>query len=133
MYGVLVAWETMETADQPPYIRDFAEIWREADKIVYSKTLTTVLTARTRIEPDFDPDAVRRMKASSEHDLSVGGPELAAHAIGAGLVDEYHLFLVPVVVGGGTRFFPDVRLDLELLEERHFGNGTVYLSYGTKR
>jgi dihydrofolate reductase len=134
MYEVLVAWETMETADQPPYIGDFAEIWRGADKIVYSKTLTSVSSARTRIEPDFDPDAVRRMKASGERDLSMGGPELAGHAIRAGLVDEYNLFLVPVAVGGGTRFFPDgVRLDLELVDERRFGNGTTYLGYRTNR
>jgi dihydrofolate reductase len=133
MYEVLVAWETMETADQPPHIRDFADIWRAADKIVYSKTLTKVSSARTRIEPNFDPDAVRRMKTSGEGDLSAGGPELAAHAIGAGLVDEYHLFLVPVAVGGGTRFFPEgVHLDLELVDERRFGNGAVYLSYRTK-
>jgi dihydrofolate reductase len=133
MYEVLVAWETMDLTDQPSFIRDFAEIWRAADKVVYSKTLTTVSSARTRIEPDFDPDAVRRMKASDERDLSIGGPALAAQVIEAGLVDEYHLFLVPVVVGGGTRFFPDdVRLDLELLDERHFGNGTVYLAYRTK-
>jgi len=134
MFEVLVAWETMETADQPPYIRDFAEIWRAADKIVYSKTLTAVSSARTRIESEFDPDAVRRMKASEERDLSVGGPGLAAHAIGAGLVDEYHLFLVPVAVGGGTRFFPDgMRLDLDLVDERRFGNCGVYLGYRTKR
>ena len=133
MYEVLVAWETMETADQPPSIRDFAEIWRAADKIVYSKTLTTVSSARTRIEPAFDPDAVRRLKASERRDLSVGGPGLAAQAVRAGLVDEFHLFLVPVVVGGGTRYFPeDVRLDLELVDERSFGNGTVYLSYRGK-
>jgi dihydrofolate reductase len=133
MYEVLVAWETMDLTDQPSFIRDFAEIWRAADKVVYSKTLTTVSSARTRIEPDFDPDAVRRMKASDERDLSIGGPALAAQVIEAGLVDEYHLFLVPVVVGGGTRFFPnDVRLDVELLDERHFGNGTVYLAYRTK-
>jgi dihydrofolate reductase len=123
----------METADQPPFIGDFAAIWRAADKIVYSKTLTNVSSARTRIEREFDPDVVRRMKASGERDLSVGGPELATHAIGSGLVDEYHLVLVPVAVGGGIRFFPDdLRVDLELLEERRFGNGTVYLGYRTK-
>jgi dihydrofolate reductase len=134
MYEVLVAWETIDTTDQPPFIGDFAEIWRAADKIVYSKTLTTASSARTRIEPEFDPDAVRRMKASEQRDLSAGGPGLAASAIGAGLVDEYHLFLVPTVVGGGTRFFPDdVRLDLELVDERRFGNGTTYLGYRTKR
>ena len=134
MYDVLVAWETMDLADQPSFIRDFAAIWRAADKVVYSKTLTAASSGRTRIEADFDPDAVRRMKASDERDLSVGGPGLAAQAIGAGLVDEYHLFTVPVVVGGGTRFFPDgVRLDLELLDQRRFGNGAVYLGYRTER
>jgi dihydrofolate reductase len=133
MYEVLVAWETMDTADQPPVIRDFAEIWRAADKIVYSKTLATVSSARTRIERDFDPDAVRQMKASAERDLSVGGPGLAAHALEAGLVDECHLFLAPIVVGGGTRFFPDdVRLELQLVDERRFSNGTVHLRYRTK-
>jgi dihydrofolate reductase len=133
MYEVLVAWETMDTANQPPVIRDFAEIWRAADKIVYSKTLATVSSARTRIERDFDPDEVRQMKASAERDLSVGGPGLAAHALEAGLVDECHLFLAPIVVGGGTRFFPDdVRLELQLVDERRFSNGTVHLRYRTK-
>jgi dihydrofolate reductase len=132
MYEVLVAWETMETADQPSFIEDFAGIWRAADKLVYSKTLNAASSARTRIEPVFDADAVRELKASEDRDLTVGGPELAAEAIRAGLVDEYHLFLVPVVVGGGTRFFPeDVPLDLDLVDERRFGNGTVYLSYRT--
>jgi dihydrofolate reductase len=98
-----------------------------------SKTLETVSSARTRIERAFDPDAVRRLKASAERDLTVGGPELAAHAFAAGLVDECHVFLAPVVVGGGTRSLPDdVRLDLELLDERRFGNGVVYLRYRTR-
>ena len=133
MYEVLVAWETMQTADQPPFIQDFAEIWRAADKIVYSKTLEAVTSARTRIERDFDPEAVRRMKTASGRDLSVGGPELAAQAFEAGLVDECHLFLVPVVVGGGTRSLPDrVRLKLELLDERRFGGGVVHLHYRTR-
>jgi dihydrofolate reductase len=124
MYEVLVAWETMDVADQPPFIRDYAEIWRAADKIVYSTTLQAVSSARTRIERDFDPEAVRQMKASSGRDLSVGGPHLAARAIEAGVVDEYHLFLTPIVVGGGTRALPDdVRVELALLEERRFGNG----------
>jgi dihydrofolate reductase len=132
MYEVLVAWETIDTADQPPYIQDFAEMWRAADKVVYSTNLETVSSARTRIERAFDPEAVRHLKATAERDLSVGGPGLAAHSITAGLVDECHLFLVPVVVGGGTRFFPDdVRLTLELLDERGFGNGTVHLRYRT--
>jgi dihydrofolate reductase len=133
MYEVLVPWETMDTADQPPFIQDFAEIWRAADKIVYSKTLEAVSSARTRIERDFDPGAVREMKASAGKDLTVGGPDLAAQAIGAGLVDECHLFLVPIVVGGGTQVFPDHRrLELELLDERRFGNGMVHLRYRTR-
>ena len=133
MYEVLVAWETMDTAEEPPFIGDFAGIWRAADKVVYSKTLETASSSRTRIERDFDPDAVRQLKASVGRDLSVGGPGLAAHAIRAGLVDECHLFVVPIAVGGGTRFFPDgVRLDLELLDERRFDSGTVYLRYRTK-
>jgi dihydrofolate reductase len=132
MYEVLVAWETMDTTDQPPFIQDFAEIWRAADKIVYSRTLETVASAGTRIERDFDPDAVRQMKVSAERDLSVGGPGLAANALEAGLVDECHLFLTPIVVGGGTRFFPDhVRVELELLDERRFGSGMVHLRYRT--
>jgi dihydrofolate reductase len=132
MYEVLVAWETLDTADQPPYIQDFAEIWRAADKIVYSTTLETVSSAQTRIERAFDPEAVRQLKTTAERDLTVGGPGLAAHAIRAGLVDEWHLLLVPVVVGGGIRFFPDdVRLTLELLDERRFGNGTLHLRYRT--
>jgi dihydrofolate reductase len=132
MYEVLVAWETMGNAEQPPLIRDFAEIWRAADKIVYSTSLDTASSARTRIERAFDPEAVRQLKGTAERDLLVGGPGLAAHAISAELVDECHLFVVPVVVGGGTRFLPnDVRLRLELLDERRFGNGTVHLRYRT--
>ena len=131
MYETMVGWETDPTlADQSPVMRDFAEIWQAADKIVYSKTLETVSTARTRIERDFDPEAVRQMKALAGRDLIVGGPELAAQAIKAGLVDEYHLFVVPMVVGGGKRSLPnDVRLQLELVDERRFGNGMVYLKY----
>ena len=101
-----------------------------ADKIVYSRTLPSVSSERTRLEREFDPDAVRRLKASADRDLGIGGPGLAAHALAAGLVDEVHLLLSPHVVGGGTRVFPDgVRLPLELLDERRFGNGTVYLRY----
>jgi dihydrofolate reductase len=131
MYEVMVYWETAHTLPyQPAFIQDFAEIWQAADKIVYSKTLETVSSARTRIERDFDPEAVRQMKASAERDLSVGGPDLAAQAIKAGLVDEYHLILAPVVVGAGTQSLPtDVRLKLELLDERSFGNGMVHLHY----
>jgi dihydrofolate reductase len=131
MYEVMVGWETDPTlADQSPVMRDFAEIWQAADKIVYSKTLQTESTARTRIERDFDPEAVRQMKALAGRDLIAGGPELAAQAIKAGLVDEYHLFVVPIVVGGGKQSLPnDVRLQLELVDERRFGNGMVYLKY----
>jgi dihydrofolate reductase len=123
----------MDLAGQPPFIRDFAEIWRAADKIVYSRSLETPSSARTRIEPHFDPETVRQLKASADRDLSVGGPDLAAQAIEAGLVDEWHLFVAPVVVGGGKRSLPDgVRVRLELLDERRFGSGTVFLRYCTK-
>jgi dihydrofolate reductase len=133
MYEVLVAWETLPTGDQPTYIRDFAEIWRAADKVVYSRTLEAPSSERTRIEREFDLEAVRQKKASAERDITIGGPELAAHAIRAGLVDEWHLFLAPVVVGAGTPALPsDVRVPLELLDERRFGNGTVYLRYRTE-
>ena len=134
MYEVMAYWETAHTlADQPPFIQDFAEIWQAADKIVYSRTLETVSSARTRIERDFDPEAVRQMKTAAGRDITVGGPALAAQAIKARLVDEYHLFVVPIVVGGGTQFLPDnVRLELELMDERRFGNGTVHLHYRTK-
>jgi dihydrofolate reductase len=133
MYELMVYWESAPTqADQPACVRDFTDIWRAADKIVYSTTLETVPSARTRIERDFNPEAVRQMKASAERDITVGGPELAAQAIKAGLVDECHLFLTPVVVGGGKQFLPDkVRLELELLDERRFGNGVVHLHYRT--
>jgi dihydrofolate reductase len=133
LYEVMVAWETVPATADPPVIGEYAEIWRSAEKIVYSRTLETVSSAKTRIEPEFDPEAVRQMKATSERDISIGGPGLAAEAIRAGLVDEYHFFLVPAVVGGGTRALPDgVRLDLELLDERRFRVGTVHLHYRTK-
>jgi dihydrofolate reductase len=134
MYEVMVAWETAHTlADQRPVMQDFAQLWQAADKIVYSKTLETPSSARTRIEPDFDPAAVRQLKTQAERDISVGGPDLAAQAIKAGLVDEFHLFLVPMVVGGGNQALPDqVRLKLELLDERRFGNGVVHLRYATR-
>jgi dihydrofolate reductase len=127
----MVAWETMETAGEPDVMRDFAEIWWSADKIVYSRTLESVASERTRIEREFEPETVRQMKASTERDISVGGPELAGQALAAGLVDECHLFLAPVVVGGGTRALPDgMRLQMELLDERRFGSGVVHLHYG---
>ncbi len=131
MYEMMAYWETpAAVADQPPFAQDYAEIWRAAEKIVYSRTLETASTAKTRIEREFDPETVRRMKASAPRDISVGGPDLAGQAIRAGLVDEIHLFVTPVVVGGGKRSLPDdVRLDLELLAERRFGNGVVHLHY----
>jgi dihydrofolate reductase len=128
MYEVMAAWETMDA--EAPAMRDFAQIWRAADKVVYSRTLESASTARTRIERDFDPEAVRQMKAAAGPDLTVGGPELAAEALRAGLVDEVQLFLTPVLVGGGKRSLPrDVRKDVELLDERRFGSGVVYLRY----
>jgi dihydrofolate reductase len=134
MYETMVFWETAHIlADEPAVIQDYAEIWQAADKVVYSKTLEAVSSARTRIERDFDPEAVRQLKARAERDVTVGGPDLAAQAIKAGLVDELHLFVTPVVVGGGNQSLPDgVRVELELLDERRFGNGVVHLHYRTK-
>jgi dihydrofolate reductase len=134
MYEVMVAWETGDTlAGKPLFEQDFAKMWQAADKIVYSTTLEAVSSARTRLERNFDPEAVRRMTASAERDISVGGPDLAAQAIRAGLVDEFQLFVTPIVVGGGKRSLPDnVRVKLELLDERRFGNGVVYLRYGIR-
>jgi dihydrofolate reductase len=130
MYEVMVAWETI--ADESPVARDYAEIWRAADKVVYSRTLEAVASARTRIERAFDPEAIGRMKASAARDIGVGGPELAGQALKAGLVDELHLFLTPFVVGGGKPALPgNLRVELELLDERRFGNGTVHLHYRT--
>jgi dihydrofolate reductase len=133
MYETMVGWETDPTlAERSPLMASFAETWQAADKVVYSTTLETVSTARTRIERAFQPDAVRAMKARADRDLTVGGPNLAAHAFEAGLVDECRLFLVPVVVGGGKPALPEGRrLNLELIEQRDFGNGTVYLRYRT--
>lgn len=134
MYEVLVYWEIAHTDPElTPAMQDFAGIWRAADKIVYSRTLDKPSSERTRIEKEFDPEMVRQLKATTGHDLTVGGPELAAHAIRAGLVDEYHMYLTPFVVGGGTPALPDgVRVGLELLDERRFGNGTVFLHYRTR-
>jgi dihydrofolate reductase len=133
MYETMVFWETADTlAGQPPFARDYAEIWQGAEKVVYSRTLEAVSSARTRLERDFDPEAVGQMKEAATRDLTVGGPHLAAEALAGGLVDELHLFVVPVVVGGGTRSLPNgLRLKLELLDERRFGNGVAYLRYGT--
>ena len=131
MYEVMAVWETMDhAADQPSVVYDFAAIWQAADKIVYSTTLETVSTARTRIERAFDPAAIRELKETAAGDITVGGPELAAQAVRAGLVDEFHWFVAPVVVGGGKPSLPDdVHVELELLDERRFGNGVVHLHY----
>jgi dihydrofolate reductase len=125
MYETMVGWETDPTlAEQSPLMRDFAQIWQAADKIVYSRTLKAVSTARTRIERDFDPELVRQMKGQAGRDILVGGPDLAAQTIKAGLVDEWHLFVAPIVVGGGKRSLPDdVRVELELLDERRYPAG----------
>ncbi len=135
MYEVLSAWETMPTGpDQPSVMRDFAAIWRAADKIVYSRTLGAVVSARTRIERDFDPDAIRQLKASADRDLAIGGSELAAHAFAAGLIDECRLFLLPITVGGGQACFPRrAQVKLELLDERRFGSGAIHVHYLVKK
>jgi dihydrofolate reductase len=133
MYEVMAVWEDPGMVDgQPLFVQDFARIWQAADKIVYSTTLDTVSSARTQLERAFDPEAVRQLKAHAERDVSVGGPDLAAQAIRAGLVDEYHFLVTPVVVGGGTPSLPDdVRLTLELRDVHRFGNGVMHLHYGT--
>jgi dihydrofolate reductase len=133
MYEVMAGWETAPTREnRSPTLQDFTQLWQAADKVVYSRTLEKVSTSKTRLEREFDPDAVRHMKASADRDMSVGGPELAGQALKAGLVDECHLYLTPIVVGGGKPSFPDnLRLPLELLEERRFGNGVVYVRYRT--
>ena len=131
LYEVMAVWENIHAEpDQPPVAVDFANVWRAAEKVVYSTTLEKTSSARTRLERSFDPDAVRAMKVAATSDLSVGGPGLAAHAFRAGLVDEVRIFVSPIAVGGGTRFLPErVRLDLELAEERRFGSGVVFLRY----
>ncbi len=134
MYETMLYWETAHTVpDQPEFVRDFTEIWQVTDKIVYSKTLQVVSSARTRIERDFDFEAIRHLKATAGADITVGGADLAAQAFEAGLVDELHLFLVPVVVGAGKPALPHhIRLDLQLLEERRFKSDVIYLRYSVK-
>lgn len=132
MYDVLVAWETMDTDGAPEHYGDYQALWRAADKVVYSRTLTDVASERTRIERDFDPAAVAAMKEHS--DLAIGGPTLAREAFEAGLVDTVHLFVYPVAVGGGLRALPDgVRLDLDLAGERRYDHGVVHLHYSVRR
>jgi dihydrofolate reductase len=131
MYEMMVFWETASAApDEPPVFNDYAEIWRASDKVVYSRTLQEVSSARTRIEREFEPDAVRRLKQSTPADIAIAGPELAGQAIAAGLVDECRLFLCPVVAGAGKRALPDMpRGQLELLDERRFRSGVVQVHY----
>jgi dihydrofolate reductase len=134
MWEIMEVWETMDTSDEPPEMRDYAEQWRASDKVVYSTSLPEVTTPRTRLERTFDPDAVRAVVEAAERDVSIGGPTLAAHAFAAGLVDDVHLFLNPVIVGGGTRALPDgVVLDLELVEEHRFASGVVHLHHRVRR
>jgi len=134
MYETMVYWETAHTVpDHPQYVLDWARQWQVAEKVVYSRTLVEPRSARTRIERKFDPAEVRRLKADAAHDISIDGPELAAHALRAGLVDELQMIVSPVVVGGGKRFLPDgVRLDLDLVDERRFTNGVVVLRYAVR-
>jgi dihydrofolate reductase len=131
MYETMLYWETAHTVPgQPPLAREFAGIWQAADKIVFSRTLASASSARTRIERDFDPGLVRRLKSAAERDMTVGGADLAGQAIRAGLVDDLQLFLVPVLVGGGKPALPGgVRSDLELLDTRRLASGAVYLRY----
>ncbi|MCZ2830643.1 dihydrofolate reductase family protein [Modestobacter sp. VKM Ac-2986] len=134
MYDTMVFWETADALpDAPPFVVRYAREWQAAEKVVWSTTLEQVSSARTRIERSFDPEAVRRLKESAEHDLTVDGPTLAAQAIAAGLVDEYHLFLTPTAVGGGRRFFPDgVRVELELIGQRALSGGLLHAHYRTR-
>jgi dihydrofolate reductase len=131
MYETMAVWETDPAVAAESDLRgDFAHLWQAAEKVVYSTTLHEVSTAKTRLEPDFDPDAINDLKASAATNLTVGGANLAAHAFRAGLVDECHLFIHPVFVGAGKSSLPrDMRADLELIDERRFGNGLVYVGY----
>jgi dihydrofolate reductase len=133
MYEVMRFWEDADAlAGEPEVMQEYGRIWRAADKVVYSSTLDAVTTDRTRLERSFDPGAVREMKESSDRDLGIGGPTLAAGALRAGLVDDVHLLIAPVVVGGGLQVFPDgLKVSLELVDERRFGDGVVHLRYRT--
>ncbi len=130
MYEAMIFWETAPIADQPLWVADFTNLWRAADKVVFSKSLASVSSGRTTLEREFDVEAIRKMKADATHDLTVGGADLAAQAFAAGLVDECHLFFWPVVLGGGKQALPrEARLDFQLLNERRTRNGVVQLHY----
>ena len=130
MYESMRVWDTFVLDDLPDVQREFAEHWRDTDKVVYSSTLTTVEAPRTRLERKFDPEAVQAMKDEAESDLSIAGAGLAAEAIRAGLVDRYVLRVIPTIVGGGTSAFPDgQRVDLTLATTRRFDDGSVVLEY----
>ena len=133
LYDVLKVWDTMPLEGEPEWIADYARIWRDADKVVFSRTLNAPESSRTSIDREFDPTAVSRLVRGSASDVLIGGPELAGQALSAGIVDEVQQFLSPVVVGGGTHFLPKgLRVRLELLDERRFGNGVVYLRYAVR-
>jgi dihydrofolate reductase len=130
MYEVLKVWQTLDVRGEPEAMQDYANLWRAADKVVYSTELTSVSTPRTRLERHFEPTSLVALKESTERDTAIAGPGLAAGAIRAGMVDEYQLFIFPVVVGAGTRFFPtDAQLELELSEQRVFADGVLFLRY----
>jgi dihydrofolate reductase len=130
MYEIMQVWETLDTSSEPREMQDYAEQWRATDKVVYSSTLDGVSTSRTRLERTFDADAVRALVQAANRDVAIGGPTLAAHAFAAGLVDDVHLFLNPVIVGGGTSALPDgVFAELELVDERRFASGVAYLHH----
>lgn len=135
MYETMMVWETDPSfAADSPIMLDYAEIWQAANKIVYSRTLGTVSTRKTQLERTFDPGSIRQLKEAVERDITIGGPGLAAHAFRAGLIDECQLFLIPIILGGGKPSLPEnVRIELELLEERRFGNGTIFLRYRTRQ
>lgn len=134
MYETMMVWETdSDFAADSPITRDYAEIWQAANKIVYSRTLAAVSTRKTQLERTFDLESIRKLKETAKQDITIGGPELAAHAFRAGLIDECHLFLAPISVGGGKRSLPDnLRMELELLEQRRFASGMVFLRYRTR-
>ena len=133
MYETMVYWETALDQPQPEHIAEWARLWQDADKIVISGSLTEPQSKRTRIERSLDAEMVRALKRDTDRDITIDGPHIASHAIRSGLIDEMQVFIVPVIVGGGNRFYPNgVRLNLELLENRRFTNGTVYLQYAVK-